>query len=400
MAGLLQGVRVLDLSAVIAGPLCSYQLALLGAEIIKVESPQGGDLSRRLGADPRMNSQLMGVSFLSNNAGKKSVTLDLKKPEAHDVIVDLLKTCDVVLENFRPGTMTRLNFDYEVARRIKPDIIWCSITGFGQTGPLAQRQAYDQIIQGLCGVMSLTGTPDTAPMRVGYQVCDTLSAITGSFAIAAALYRRQVSGEGEFIDLSMLDASITSMPSWPMSNYLNAGLAPKPMGNENGASAPSGTFQTKDGVINIVANDQKQFESLCDALDAPEIKSNPDFIDRPTRVRNREQLRVVLERKLSARSAREWDEILARYNVPAGLILSLPEILEHEHTVVRAIMKSFDADVIGIPFQVHKVGFHLSEHPADVDLAPPRLGQQTQEVLEALGYTDDKISILREKKVI
>jgi CoA:oxalate CoA-transferase len=400
MAGLLDGVRVLDLSAVIAGPLCSYQLAMLGAEIIKVEPPNGGDLARRLGGDPALNAQLMGVSFLANNSGKKSITLDLKQPAALKILGELVATSDVLLENYRPGAMARLKFDYEVARKIRPDLVWCSITGFGQTGPLRDRQAYDQIVQGYCGVMSLTGTAETAPSRVGYQVCDTIAAITAAFAITAALYRRQVTGQGEFIDLSMLDASIASMPSWPISNYLNAGKAPAPMGNDNGASSPSGAFRTMEGLINIVANEQKQYEALCDAVSGPELRSDPRFADRPLRVANREAMREALERRLAAKTAAEWDEILAAASVPAGPILSLPDILAHPQVAVRKVIKTFDDSAIGRPFSIHRVGFTLGSGQPDVESPPPTLGEHSDELLSALGYSADDIAALRQSGAV
>src|SRR5258707_11641615 len=182
MAGPLQGVRVVDLSAVIAGPLCSYQLAMLGADVIKVEPPKGGDLSRRLGSDAELNAKLMGASYLSTNAGKRSIRLDLKSEDGIAVLRALVKSADVLVENFRPGTMSRLKFDYEAAKAVKPDLIWCSISGFGQSGPLADRPAYDQIIQGYCGVMALTGNEDTAPTRLGNQVCLTTAALSASFS--------------------------------------------------------------------------------------------------------------------------------------------------------------------------------------------------------------------------
>jgi crotonobetainyl-CoA:carnitine CoA-transferase CaiB-like acyl-CoA transferase len=397
----LAGVRVLDLSSVIAGPLCSFQLALLGAEIIKVEVPGIGDISRRLGGDPGLSSRQMGVSFLSNNAGKKSITLDLKKPAGLKVLGQLLEGCDVLLENYRPGAMKRLGFDYEVAKRIKPDIVWCSISGFGQQGPLAERPAYDQIVQGYCGLMATTGTKETSPVRAGYQVCDSTSAIVAAFAIAAALYKRAVSGEGEFIDVSMLDSSLSTMPSWPISNYLNAGKTPSPMGNDNPASSPSGAFRAGDGIINIVANDQRQFESLCDVLDAPEVKDDPRFVDRPARVVHRDALREKLEAKLAGWSVAELDATLARAGVPAGPILSLPQVLEHPQIASRELLKTFPAtDRIDRPFMVHRAGFRLGGDQPDVELPPPGLGQHTDEVLQAIGYGAQEIAALREQGVV
>ncbi len=400
MAGPLQGVRVVDLSAVIAGPLCSYQLAMLGADVIKVEPPKGGDLSRRLGSDAELNAKLMGASYLSTNAGKRSIRLDLKSEDGIAVLRALVKSADVLVENFRPGTMSRLKFDYAAARAIKPDLIWCSISGFGQSGPLADRPAYDQIIQGYCGVMALTGNLESGPTRVGYQICDTMAAMTAAFAIAAALYRKRTSGEGDFIDVSMLDASLASMSSWPLSNYLNAGKAPTPMGNENAASCPSGTFRTADGDINIVANDEHQYQALCDAIAAPELKTDPRFITRPLRVANREALNVLLAEKLAARSALEWDEILGAAGVPAGPILCLMDAVTLPQVKARQLIKEFDGNTIGRPFSVHRLGFTLESGIPDVALPPPQLGEHTDEILQDIGYAPDEIARLRDKAVL
>ncbi|TPE47106.1 CaiB/BaiF CoA transferase family protein [Amaricoccus solimangrovi] len=394
MAGLLEGVTVLDLSAVISGPLCSYQFAMLGAEVIKVEPPARGDLARSLGADARLNAEGMGVSFLATNAGKKSVALDLKTEAGIAALERLVAASDVLIENFRPGTMARLKFDYDRARAIRPDLVWCSISGFGQSGPLAERQAYDQIIQGYCGLMSLTGDQETAPMRSGFQVCDTLAAITAAFAICAALYNRQRTGEGEFIDVSMLDSSLASLTSWPASGLLNAGKVPKPMGNENAASSPSGAFRAADGLVNIVANDQKQYHGLCDALGAPELKSDPRFHDRPARVVNRRELRALLEEKLASRTAGDWVEILTRANVPAGPILDLAGAMAHPQIAAREMIKTFDASAIGRPFSVSRLGFTLRGDLPDVALPPPRLGEHTDEVLRSVGCSEQEIERL------
>lgn len=400
MARPLQGIRVIDLSAVISGPLCSYQLAMLGADVIKVEPPNGGDLSRRLGGDAELNAKLMGTSYLSNNAGKRSIRLDLKSSEGIAVLRMLVRSADVLIENFRPGTMARLKFDYAAAKSIKPDLIWCSISGFGQSGPLAERPAYDQIIQGYCGVMSLTGSEETAPTRVGYQICDTVAAVTAAFAITAALYRKEVSGEGEFIDVSMLDAALASMSSWPLSNYLNAGKAPKPMGNENAASSPSGMFRTADSTINIVANDEHQYRALCDAIAAPELKTDPRFLTRPLRVTNRDALRALLEEKLVARNSQEWDTILSAAGVPAGPILCLEDAVSQPQIVARQLIKHYDDTAIGRPFSVHRLGFVLESGLPDVALPPPQLGEHTDEILRSIGYSQDEISDLRQKAVL
>jgi len=204
MSSALAGIRVLDLTNVLAGPFCAYQLALLGAEVVKIEVPDGGDLARQLGADPELNRRGMGASFLAQNAGKRSITLNLKNASARDAFLRLVKTSDVVVENFRPGVMERLGLGYGRLKSHKPSLIYCAISGFGQDGPLRLNPAYDQIVQGLSGVMSVTGDAHSAPLRVGYPVADTMGGITAAYAVSAALFRRERSGEGEFIDVSML----------------------------------------------------------------------------------------------------------------------------------------------------------------------------------------------------
>jgi formyl-CoA transferase len=226
----LAGIRVLDLTNVIAGPLASYQLALIGAEVIKVEVPGVGDLARKMGADLDAGRRQMGTSYLAFNANKKSIALNLKSESGKAVFRRLVTDADVVLENFRPGAMSRLGLSAETLRALNPRLIYCAVSGFGQTRPLAQQASYDQIIQGFCGLMALTGEPDTAPVKAGLVVCDTTAAITAAFAIAAALVKRNKTGEGEIIDVSMLDCALGSMTSWVISNYLNAGYAARPIG--------------------------------------------------------------------------------------------------------------------------------------------------------------------------
>ncbi|MGZ3362880.1 MAG: CaiB/BaiF CoA transferase family protein, partial [Xanthobacteraceae bacterium] len=320
MAGLLAGTRVLDLTNVLAGPFCCYQLALLGAEVIKVEVPGSGDLARQLGADPELNRRGMGASFLAQNAGKRSITLNLKSPKGRDAFSRLVATSDVVVENFRPGVMTRLGLDYPALKTVKRDIIYCAISGFGQDGPLKFNPAYDQIIQGLCGVMSVTGDAQSAPLRVGYPVADTMGGISAAFAIAAALFRRERSGEGEFIDVSMLEASLVAM-GWAVSNWLIAGVKPQPMGNENMTASPSGTFRTGEGLLNIAANKQEQFEALCRLIDREGLVADPRFAGREDRKRRRVELNAEIERALAAKSAREWSTLLNKHGVPAGEVL-------------------------------------------------------------------------------
>src|SRR6266545_240878 len=278
----LDGIRVLDLTNVLAGPYCSYQLMLLGAEVVKVELPGQGDAARRLGPDPELNRADLGASFLAQNAGKKSVELDLKNPDDRSTFKDMVQGADVLLENFRAGVLARLGFDWPRLQEINPRLVYCAISGFGQTGPMSQAPAYDQIIQGLSGMMSITGTPDTAPLRVGFPICDTAGGLVAALAICAALVGRTRTGEGCALDVSMLEASMSAM-GWAVSNYLISGVEPRPMGDQNVTAAPSGTFETADGPVNIAATRQSQFETLCRLIGRPELLTDLRFSDREAR---------------------------------------------------------------------------------------------------------------------
>ena len=273
---LLDGIRVLDLTNVLSGPFATLHLALLGAEVIKIENPVDGDLARKLGNVPELNDRLMGTSFLAQNANKKSVTLNLKESEAREILLKLVRTADVVVENFRPGVMERLGLSYERLREAKKDLVYCAISGFGQTGPDALKPAYDQIIQGLSGIMAINGDERLNPLRCGFPVCDTVGGLNAAFAIMGALYYRERTGEGQFIDVALVD-SIMPLMGWVAANLLIGGQQPQLLGNDNFTAAPSGTFATADGAINIAANKQEQWEAVADALGVPELKADARF---------------------------------------------------------------------------------------------------------------------------
>jgi crotonobetainyl-CoA:carnitine CoA-transferase CaiB-like acyl-CoA transferase len=393
----LTGIRVLDVTNVLAGPFCSYQLALLGAEVIKIEQPGRGDLARMLGADPAAAARLMGASFVAVNAGKQSVTLNLKAPEGKEIFKKFVLISHVVLENFRPKVMKRLQLGYEVLSKINPRIVYCAVSGFGQDGPLAMRPAYDQVIQGISGVMSVTGDAQSAPLRVGYPVCDTVGGITAALAVCAALVDARVSGRGRMIDVSMLEATLASM-GWVVSNYLNAGVVPIPMGNENFTAAPSGTFRTADGLLNIAANETYQFEKLCDLIGRPELKTDPRFSDREIRKRNRATINKEVEEALSARSAAEWESLMTEAGVPVGRVLSVPEILSHSHLTGRNFVTTFDSPQGSQ--RVTRGGFVLSVDDAVPARPAPILSEHTDLWLGKLGYDATKILELRNTGVI
>ncbi len=400
MAALLDGIRVLDLTNVLAGPFGTYQLAMLGAEVIKVEVPGSGDLARSLGADPQLSKKGMGISFLAVNAGKKSITLNLKSAPGREAFLRLVKDAHVVVEAFRPGVMKRLGVGYDEVRAANPAIVYCSISGFGQTGPMAERPAYDQIIQGYSGVMSVTGDAKSAPLRTGHPVADTTGGVTAALAICAAIVRQQRTGEGAYLDVSMLESTLATM-GWLVSNYLNAGVEPQPMGNENFTASPSGAFRTKRGLLNIAANEQKQFEALCDAVGKPYLKTDGRFADRQDRKKHRIALKEALEEALMKETAEYWEEVLNADSVPCGRVLTIPEVLDHAHAKARGIVKRFER----VPGADHassatRPGFHVDGAPLDVTLPPPRLGEHTEAVLRSAGFSTEEIAALREARTI
>ncbi|MGX9573440.1 CaiB/BaiF CoA transferase family protein [Mesorhizobium sp. f-mel] len=384
MTDLLSGIRVLDLTNVLAGPYCAYQLALLGADVIKVEAPQGGDLARQLGGSPELNSAGMGASFLAQNAGKRSVVLDLKKEADRERFLDLVASADALVENFRPGVMDRLGLGFARLRGVRPSLIYCAISGFGQTGPMRDNPAYDQIIQGLSGIMSITGTPEIAPLRVGYPVADTLGGLVGAFAIAAALVKQKTTGEGAFLDVSMLECTLSAL-GWPVSNYLTADVEPQPMGNENMTAAPSGTFRTGDGLLNIAANKQEQFVALCRLVGLPELASDPRFAERETRKRNRIALKALIEDALANSSAAAWEETLNRAGVPAGRVLTIPQVLAEQQVIEREMTTRFDGmPNIDRPLTVVRGGFMVDGAAPLPTKPPPALGEHMDEVFAGL----------------
>lgn len=397
MAKPLEGVRVLDLTNVLAGPFCCHQLAHLGAEVIKVEAVGRGDLARQLGADPELNAAGMGVSFLAQNAGKKSVTVNLKNPKGKALFLRLVGRADVVVENFRPGVMTRLGVGYETLKTVNAQLIYCAISGFGQDGPWVHRPAYDQIIQGASGVMSITGDAESAPLRVGYPIADTVGGMTAAFAIASALNARP---RGAFIDVSMLEAVLATM-GWAVSNYLVAGIEPTPNGNENATSAPSGAFEAGGGLINIAANKDEQWVLLSDHLGLADLRDRPEYATREDRKRNRMELKAELEAVLRTRPARDWAKELNRMGVPSGAVLSVPEVLAMPQIADRGFLSLYE-DVPGVDrdVTVATTGIKLDGRAPTVENPPPRLGVDNEAVWGELGLSLDELELLKKEGAI
>lgn len=385
----LQGFRILDVTNVLSGPFCGYQLGLLGAEIIKVEAPDG-DLARQLGANAYWNQNRMGISFLAQNAGKRSIGLNLKTDNGKLIFKDLLKSSDAVIENFRPGVMDRLGLGFEACRVIKDPIIYCAISGFGQDGPLKDNPAYDQIIQGMSGVMDITGDTATPPYRVGYPIADTIGGLTAALAVSAALHQKT----SQYIDVSMLESVLTTM-GWAVSNLLMNQNEPTRVGNENMTSAPSGAFKTQDGLINIAANQDRQWEQLIAVLEAPELNDNPLYQSRELRKENRYTLKSDIETILMGRSTAEWLDRLSAANIPAGPVLSVKEALSLQQVSEREFTVSLDQTHPAERIDVVTNGFLLNQERLKPASRVEALGESTDSILQELGYDSSRIQELK-----
>jgi len=395
---ILEGIKVLDLTNVLSGPFGTLHLAQLGAEVIKVENPKDGDLARKLGILPDLNQKLMGTSFLAQNCNKLSITLNTKSAEGKALFRRLVKDADVVVENFRPGVMERLGLGYKTLAGLNPRLIYCAISGFGQTGPDALKPAYDQIIQGLSGEMAVNGDQRLHPLRAGFPVCDTVGGLNAAFAIMAALFHRERTGEGQFIDVALLD-SIMPLMGWMAANLLIGGVPPTLMGNDNFTAAPSGTFRTQDGHINIAANKQEQWEAVCDVLEVPALKTDPRFQERDTRKRNRTELTPLLEARLTRRPTRHWVEALNARNVPSGEILELEAALRQPQVQHRQVLRKVQVEGIG-EVEVFGLTAQFEKTPGAVEMPPPALGEHNQRIFGALGLSEADLADLKSKGVI
>ncbi|WP_291271744.1 CoA transferase [Geothrix sp.] len=395
---ILEGIKVLDLTNVLSGPFTTLHLALLGAEVIKVENPKDGDLARKLGIVPDLNKKLMGTSFLAQNCNKKSITLNTKSPEGKEIFRKLVKDADVVVENFRPGVMDRLGLGYKTLAELNPRLIYCAISGFGQTGPDALKPAYDQIIQGLSGEMAVNGDERLNPLRTGFPVCDTVGGLNAAFAVMAALFHRERTGQGQAIDIALLD-SIMPLMGWVAANLLIGGEQPVLMGNDNFTAAPSGTFRTQDGHINIAANKQEQWEAVCEVLEVPELKTDPRFQERDTRKKNRRELTPLLEARLVQKATAFWVEALNAKDVPSGDILSLEDALRQPQVQHRKVLQKVAVAGVG-EVEVFGLTALFEKTPGEVEAPPPALGEHNALVYGHLGLGEGELAELKSKGII
>jgi crotonobetainyl-CoA:carnitine CoA-transferase CaiB-like acyl-CoA transferase len=390
----LTGVRVVDLTQVLAGPYAAYQLALLGAEVLKIEMPGEGDWSRDKGQVPELNGTRMGLTYLTQNADKKSVAVDLKSPEGLEVMKRLLKDADIFLENFRPGAVARLGLGFDVVREINPSIVYCSISAFGQDGEFSSRPAYDHVIQGMCGIMKTTGTVETGPQKVGAPYVDYSTGLNAAFAILAGLLEVKRTGKAVQLDVAMLDTSMMLMISL-ITSHLTGGWKPAPSGNEAWSQSPaSGAFETSDGLLMLAANNDRQFTAMCAAIGRKDILESPMWNDPKERARNARDLRAELVALFRTRPALEWEAIMHEAGVPAAKVRSLDETLAEEHSKTREFVRpmkwSRSPETIHLP----TLGFKANGEVISATTPPPELGADTYAVLKALGYEEAELARL------
>ncbi len=402
MAKVFEGVRVVDFTQVIAGPYASYQLALQGADVIKLEHPKGGDQGRvMMAGGPDFLDAGQSSLFMAFNSNKRSLGLDLKHSRSKEVIRRLVQSADVVIENFKAGTMARMGLEYAAIRQWKPEIIYCSISGFGATGPLAGKAAYDPVIQAHSGMMTLTGFENNGPTKVGFWVTDVAAGIHAAYAISSALFARERTGKGRYIDLSMLDAAVGFISPMVL-HYLNCGVAPQLMGNGSPASttAPS-VYPTATNMIQVATATQAQFEKMTDVLERPDLKSDPRFIDRQARADNGLALYDELCKTYATRPAKDWEKKLEAVGVPAGVVNTVPEMLQNEQVVHRNVVQQVPPPTgLGKPMAMVNASFHLNEGSPSVETSPPHVGQHTDTVLGEVGFSADEIARLREEGVV
>jgi CoA:oxalate CoA-transferase len=393
------GIQILDFTQVFAGPYAVMQLALLGADVIKIEQPGTGDQTR--GLMNASNDQSQSPSFLTMNANKRSLTLNLKSPEAVDLIKQLIETTDVVVENFKAGTMTKLGLDYECLKAFKPDLIYCSITGYGQSGPKAGEAAYDGAIQAASGMMSQNGHLSSGPTRTGFMPVDMATALSTAFAISASLHRKATTGLGQYIDSSMLDTAIVMQAS-QFSNYLNQGQLLGLQGNASPTGQPTANvFPTQDGFIQITALKQNQIEQLFDALECSERLKESAFNDPLQRKQNPAVVNALLCEKLQGKTTHAWMNILPKKGIPTAEVKTIPEVLEDPQLLVREVIEQVaPTDANAESIHIIKAGYAADQDGPSITRPPPKLGEHTQEILLSLNLTSSEIDTLRSLGVI
>lgn len=391
------GVKILDFTRVLAGPYGTYQLALLGADVIKVESREGDDMRYGNRAND-WEKRGLAAPWVSVNAGKRSITLDLKQPKAIEVIKRLVPKVDVVTENFRPGVMAKLGIGYETLKAINPRLIYCAVSGFGQVGPERATAAFDGMIQAMSGLMSITGFPANGPTRVGFAGADVMSGATSALGIAAALYQRTHTGKGQLVDVAMIDA-VMGYLAQQFTEHLMTGRVHEQAANLSVTRKPTGNlFKTKDGWMVLAVMTEPQFQRLVKVLGCEKVLVDPRFADWPKRIENNKPLHEVVEAAMKTETSATWAERFAKADVPAGRVLSIPETAKLDLMKHRTVLQTVETE--HGPIQVVGSGFRLEHGGGSVDRPPAKLGQHTEEVLGEAGYSAAEIAEMRAGKIV
>lgn len=394
--GALNGIRVLDFTRAMAGPFCTQMLGDMGAEIWKIEMPGKGDETRAWG--PPFFGNAESAYFISANRNKKSITLDLKNARSHNVIQKLIRKCDVLVENFRPGTMARLDLSYSEVSNLNPNMVYCSISGFGQTGPYSKKAAYDIIMQGMGGLMGITGEEGRPPVKVGIAITDIAAGMYAVSAILAAIYAREKGKGGHYIDISMLDCQAAWM-SHQASSFFASGKLPQRMGTKHPQMIPNQAVKSKDGYVIIGAGNDILWSKLCKAAGRSELVTDPRFITNPDRIRNREILDPLLDKVFSEKTTAEWIELMERAGVPCGQVQTLSELFSDPQILHRDMVLELERENVG---KIKMVGFPIkfSSTPEELRLPPPLLGEHTEEILNELGFNPKEIEEMKREKVV
>ena len=405
MTAPLAGLRVFDLTRILAGPTATQLLGDLGADVVKIERPGQGDDTRKWGPpfvkDAEGQDTATAAYYLSANRNKRSLTVDIATEEGQTLARRIAAECDIFVENFKVGGLKRYGLDYDSIRQVKPDIIYCSITGFGQTGPYAPRAGYDYLAQGMGGIMSLTGEPEGEPIKVGVGIADIMCGMYAVSAILAALHHRTKTGEGQHIDLALLDSQVAWL-SYEGLNYLTSGQVPKRQGNEHPNIVPYKVLPCADGYFILAVGNDGQFQRFCDFAGRPELAEDPRFVTNALRVRNRAELYPILEALTPSKTLTEWVEGLSARHVPSGAVNTLDRVFADPQIQQRGMrIEMVDAEALKGRLALIGNPIKFSRTPVDYRYPPPRMGQHSDELLkELLDLPDDEIAKLRESGAI
>ncbi len=391
----LSDITVLDCSQILAGPFCSMLLSDMGAKVIKIEKPSGGDDTRRFGPPFIKNES---AAFLAMNRNKRSIVIDFKHENGVEIMKNLSKDSTIIIENYRTGVMEKLGLGYEDLKKINPKIIYCSISGFGRTGPYAERGGFDLVAQGMSGLMSITGIPNSPPIKVGVPIADMNAGMFATYSILSAYIHMLKSGEGQYLEVSLLESAL-AYTVWESSSYFATKEIPEPLGSSHRLSAPYQALKTVDGYINIGAPNQSNYERLCKAIDRDDLIENKDFIDNANRLNNREKLEKELEKTLSKKKSNYWIKKLDDYGVPCGPINNIGEAWDDPQVIARNMKVTLEHPTAG---KIENIGISpkLYKTPGRITRPAPILGEHSTEILEEYGYNKKTISDFIDKKVI